>query len=111
MLGVQYSKNVESVFKLFNYYRGVFYTIWLCTDPLFIKVVRKRLTKLNEACNFSKTSPQKKSKYDFEKETSHPMNAFLCSSLNMELVCAILQGIQNHIQTAVVKGLIEKKNK
>jgi len=36
------------------------------------------------------------------------MNAFLCSSMNLELVCSILQGIQNTMETSLTADTQER---
>lgn len=61
--------------------KGILYFFYLVIDPLIRKsIVHYATCKCNKALQY--------------KEDAHPSDNFLCSSLNMELVCAILQGIQ-----------------
>ena len=66
--------------------KGILYFLYLLTDPVIRKAIVQMLTcKCKEQMKY--------------KEDAQPGDSFLCSSLNMELVCAILQGIQQIVQT------------
>jgi hypothetical protein len=40
----------------------------------------------------------------------HPMNAFLCSSMNMELVCAILQGVKDTMKQTMIDVYVSRND-
>lgn len=73
-------------------------------DPLFRKAFANKFKKIKKLFNCRKSKEEKLEKiFDI---SNHPMNAFLCSSMNMELVCAILTGIQKHIELSYVKNIV-----
>ena len=76
------------VFQSINISRGIFYALWLLADPLIRKAIHRKYEKFINMLDLSQTHQSKKESQN--NVSNHPMNAFLCSSMNMELVCAIL---------------------
>ena len=96
---------IKEFLQSINICRGIFYTFWLLTDPLIRNAIVKKYMKLLETLDFT-NEKEEKMKDKADNILNHPMNAFLCSSMNMELVCAILQGIQIHIQSGIIFNLV-----
>lgn len=60
-------------------------------DEVFIDVIKTRFLAIVSSKSF-------KTKIETKQTQNFQANAFLCSSMNLELVCAILQGIKSHIK-------------
>ena len=81
----------KTIYSYFSMSRGILYFILILLDPQFIRILKlwKSGQKIDEA------------------KDNHPVNAFLCSSMNLELVTAILQGIKDSVKKSVIEAHLE----
>ena len=87
----------RSIAKLIFLSRGTVIFIWLLTSPIFRKVLKDRFFDLFNyiLCMKRKKNDPRQTDIEFEDllDTYNNTNSFLYSSLNMEIVCSILKGI------------------
>lgn len=92
---VKLQTGLEQYYMLFFLSKGILYFFLL----LYLRSFRRALIDILK-CKKGQTQ---------EKQINIAMEAFLCSQMNMELVCSILQGIHNSLQK--IKTLYQTDSK
>jgi len=95
LLGYKYFDEVPIEVELGVYVvyslTGIFWFIFLVCKPSFQLALKYEIYKLAHWIGCITHMPFEAK--TFEDNSKNPKNAFLCVSMNMELVCAILKGI------------------